>query len=254
MTQPSQPPQPSQRVTPQSTSIYYAEEDKKAHGVRWPVPQGGPSGFFTTWNALASVIVTILLLVTIPWMRIWPTTQKVAAFTIVPIAIAIMATNVCTTILSQMMFAFNAKIERGDGESPEHKDKKLALSVDFVKKMLKYNFIWHIAILVFAVVIGLTITFIPAPSTLLGQSAVFFMSFVYFVVFVMAWFLTPVEVDMGDGTPPKSVIGWEKVKYIYRDPPKWYFTIVFPILAILVLIIGVFALYGALHPVGFQGF
>lgn len=236
------------------SSVYYAQDEHKAHGVKWPVPKGGPGAFFTTWNAMAAMLITALALLTIPWMRIWPSTQKVASFTIVPLAIAIMASIIVTTILSQMMLAFNVEIERSDKEGPDKKDAKLALSVNFVKKMLEYNFIYHLGPLVMAVILGLAITFIPGPSTIMGKGAVFLVSFLYFVTFVLAWFLTPVDVQKHKDEEPETVIGMEKINHVYRNPPSWYFTILLPLLVVLVLTVCVFALYGSSTATGFKGF
>jgi hypothetical protein len=44
------------------SAVYYAEDDKKAHGVRWPVPLGGPFAFYTTWNALGARHKKLLVL------------------------------------------------------------------------------------------------------------------------------------------------------------------------------------------------
>lgn len=236
------------------TSVYYTEEHQKATHLLWPVPRGSSFAFFTTWNALGSILVTCIVLLTLPWMRIWPTTQKIAAFTVVPLAIAMMAAIVCTTIISQMMLAFNVKIDRSPHEPDDHKHKGLALGVNFVQKMLCYNFIWHVSVLLFAVILGLAITFMPGPSTIMGRSSVFLVSFLYFTIFVLSWLLTPVEIETEEGTPPITVMGWDKIKYVYRDPPKYYFTCVFPLVALLVMIVGVFALYGSLNPLGFRGF
>lgn len=236
------------------SAVYYAEDDKKAHDLRWPVPLGGPFAFFTTWNALGAIVVTSIVILTIPWMRVWTKTQKIASFTIIPLAIAMMASIVCTTIISQMMLAFNVKIERGDQEPEDCKDKKLALGVSFVQKMLCYNFIYHLGPLIFAVILGMAIALIPGPSTLLGKGAVFLTSLVFFVIFVMAWLLTKVELKQTEDGDPTSAIGWDKIKYVYRDPPQYYFSLVFPLIALLVMIVGVFALYGACSPMGFRGF
>jgi hypothetical protein len=152
------------------------------------------------------------------------------------------------------MLAFNVKIDRSDDEPEEHKEKKLALSVNFVQKMLCYNFVWHLIPLVFVVVLGLAITFMPSPTTLVGRGSVFLMSFLYFVVFVLAWLLTPVELDHEHGKPSITVMGWDKIKYVYRNPNPLYFTVVFPLVALLVLVVGNFALYGALDTKGMYGF
>jgi hypothetical protein len=236
------------------TAVYYAQDHHKARHLKWPVPMGGPKSFYTTWNAAGSILITCLVLLCIPWMRIWPTTQKIAAFTVVPLAIAAMASIVCTTIVSQLMLAFNVRIDRSDDEPEEHRGKRLALGVHFVQKMLCYNFIWHLSILVLAVVLGLAITFMPSPSTLLGRGAVFLVSFLYFATFVLAWLLTPVEIQHEEGKPTVTVMGWDKIKYVYRDPSAHYFTVVFPLVALLVLLVGNFALYGALNSHGMRGF
>lgn len=236
------------------TSVYYAEEENRANHLRWPIPLGGPKNFYTSWNAVAGILVTIFAIICIPLMRINKTSQKIAAFTIIPMAIATMASIVCTTIISQMMLAFTVKIERTSEEPEEHKGKKLTLGVKFVQKMLAYNFVWHILILVLAVVLGLAITFMPSPSTLLGKGSVFLMSFLYFTIFVLAWFLTPCDIDNNDGTDPVTVIGWEKIEYVYRKPKKYYFTVVFPIIALFMLAVGNFALYGALDSKGMSSF
>lgn len=236
------------------TSVYYAKDRHKAKHLKWPVPLGGPGAFFTTWNALAGALVTCLAILCIPWMRVFKSTQKIAAFTIVPLCIAVMASIVCTTIISQMMFAFNVKIERSDDEPTKHKRKKLALSVNFVQKMLFHNFVWHLGPLIFVVILGLGITLMPSPTTLIGRGSVFLMSFVYFALFVLAWMVTPCKLDHEHGKPPITVMGWEKIKYVYRNPPSYYFTAIFPFIAVLVLIVGNFALYGALDQKGMRQF
>jgi hypothetical protein len=236
------------------SSVYYAEETHRAEGLKWPVPLGGPFAFYTTWNALAAIIATIVVVLTLPWMRVWSSTRKVAAFTIVPIAIAMIASIVCTTIISQMLLAFNAKIERSDEEPDLHKHKKLALSVNFVQKMLTYNFIYHLGPLIFAVVLGVAIAFIPGPSTMLGRGAVFLTSLALFVALTMAWVLTKVDLKNTEKGAPVSAIGWDKIEYVYRNPPKWYFTAMFPCVGLLTLIVATFALYGASTPMGFKGF
>lgn len=249
----SKQPTPSTHAA-RPTSIYYTDEAARATHVRWPVPLGGISSFYTTWNAAAGVLITILALILIPWMRRHSTTQKIAAFTIVPLCIAVMASIVCTAIISQMLFAFNVKVERSADEPDEHKDKTLALGISFVKKMLYHNFVWHLSILVLAVVLGLCITFMPSPSTLLGRGSVFLMSFLYLTVFALAWMLTPCDLEPEEGKPPITVVGWDKIKHIYRNPPSYYFSVVFVFVALLVLLVGNFALYGALDQKGMHSF
>ena len=137
----------------------------------------------TTWRAMSfnhlnmfGIAITALALLTIPWLRIWPITQKIAAFTIVPLAIAAVASIICTAIVSQMLLSFSVDVERPENEPEEDKKKSLCISIDFVKKMLSYNFVFHLGPLLFAVLLCLAVTFIPAPSTLLGRSAVFLIS------------------------------------------------------------------------------
>ena len=108
--------------------------------------------------------------------------------------------------------------------------------------------------MILVVVLGLGITLMPSPTTLIGRGSVFLMSFLYLTLFVLAWLLTPCELDHEHGKPPITVMGWEKIKFVYRSPPSYYFTIVFPIVALLVLVVGNFALYGALDQQGMHGF
>lgn len=235
------------------TSVFYTDPDRRAEHLRWPIPKGGPKAFFTTWNAAAAVLVTALCLLTIPWMRAFPSTQKVAAFTVIPLAIAIMASIVCTTIISQMMLAFNVKIDRDDKEPDDMKNCDLSLSVGFVQKMLCYNFLWHMGPLIFVVLLGLGITLMPGPSTLVGKGSVFLTTFLYFSLFVLAWLLTPTKTSQ-EGEEPVEMTGWEKIMHVYRSPPSYYFTCVFPIIAIIVMVVGVFALYGSLDAKGMKSF
>jgi len=222
-------------------SIFKVKERHRQTDLKWPLPQGQPKDHFTTWSAAAAAIVTVLVILTIPWMRFFYKTQKAGAFTIVPLAIATMAFVVVTNIISQTMFSFNTEID--------HKEsKKLAVGVQFVQKMLKYNFLWHVLPLVAVVVLGLGITFMPAPSTLLGKGMVFLTSFLYFCVFVLAWLVTPTK------TKDKTVMGWEKIMYVYQKPKSYYFTLIFPIVAMLVLVVGNFALYGALENKDMRSF
>ena len=240
-------------MTPTSkskTSVYYIDIDQKAHLLKWPIPKGGPKSFFTTWNAVAAICITILCLFTIPWMRAFSNTQKVAAFTVVPLAIAVMASIVCTTIISQMMLAFNANIDRHEDEPKDKKNCDLSLSVSFVQKILTHNFVWHMGPLIFVVLLGLAITIMPGPSTLIGKASVFLATFLYFTVFVLAWLLTPTKTQDDD----EMVIGWEKIMYVYRNPPSYYFTIIFPLVAFIMLLLGVFALYGSMDATGMKSF
>lgn len=236
------------------TSVFYTRQEDRAQFLKWPIPKGGPKAFFTTWNAAAAVLVSALCLLTIPWMRAFSSTQKIAAFTVVPLAIAVMASIVCTTIISQMMLAFNVRIDRSDDEPADKKDRELSLSVSFVQKMLCYNFLWHLGPLVFVVLLGLGITLIPGPSTLLGKASVFLASFLYFSIFVLAWLLTPTKIHMEDNKEPVEVVGWEKIMHVYRSPPSYYFTTVFPVVAVIIMIVGVFALYGSLDAKGMKSF
>lgn len=221
---------------------------KKRHrtDLKWPIPRGEAKDHFTTWSACCAVLVTILALLTIPWMRCFPSTHKVAAFTIVVVSMATMAFVMCTNIVSQLMFSFNTDIY--EKEKEKEKEKQLAVSVGFMQKVLKYHFLLHVFPLLVVVVLGLGITLVPSPSTLLGKGTVFLTSFLLFCVFVLAWMLTPVHTKTGTHT------GWEKIMYIYRDPNPYYFTVVFPCVAILVLLVTNFALYGALNSVGMKGF
>lgn len=222
-------------------SIYKVKECHRQNDLKWPLPQGQPKDHFTTWSAAAAVVVTVLAILTIPWMRFFYNTQKVGAFTIVPLAIATMAFVVVTNVVSQMMFSFNTKIEGQENE-------KLALGAKFVQKMLKYNFLWHTLPLFVVVVLGLGITFMPAPSTLLGKGMVFLTSFLYFCIFVLAWLVTPAK------NGKEKVMGWEKIMHIYQKPKSYYFTVIFPLVAILVVVVGNFALYGALDDKGMRSF
>lgn len=263
-------------------AMYDVTDEQRAKGVEWPIPRGQPGDHFTTWSAAAGVFVTVLVLITLPWMRAFRKTQKVASFTVVSLAIAAMAWIVCTTMISQNMFSFNTNI-------PESKHRNLAVGVKFVQKMLKWNFQLHVLPLILVVVLGLAITFMPAPSTLLGKGTVFLTSFLYFCMFVLAWLLTPATVpghtgsdhsdakeseeekdkngdgegvedkkdrggDAEVGGAPKRVIGWEKIMYVYRSPNPHNFTIIFPLVALLVLVVGNFAVYGALDPRGMRCF
>lgn len=236
------------------TSVFYAKEELRAKNFRWPTPQGGAFAFFTSWNALAATFTTILVLIAVPIMRIWSTSQKIAAFSIVPLSIAVMASIVCTMIISQLLFAYNIEIERGPNEPDEHKGKKLALGVDFVQSMLNYNFIFHIGPLILAVVIGLALSFLPGPSTIMGRASVFVTTFTFFTIFVLAWLLTPIKVTHEEGEEPETVMGWQKIEFVYRNPDKKYFTIVFPIVAILTMVLATWCIYGASTPLGFRGF
>ena len=222
-------------------SIYKVKERHRANDFKWPIPQGQMKDHFTTWSAVSAVVVTILAILTIPWMRFFTMGQKVAAFTIVSLSIAAMTWVVCTNVISLMMFSFNTEIENQG-------DQKLAIDVKFVQKILKYNFILHVLPLVLVVVMGLGITFMPAPSTLMGKGTVFLTSFLYFCVFVLVWLLTPIEVKQ------EKIMGWEKIMHVYRKPKAYYFTLVFPLVALLVLVVGNFALYGALDPKGMKSF
>lgn len=201
---------------------------------QWPIPTGGLDAHFTTWSAGAAVLVTALAILTIPWMRAFKITRRIAAFTIVPLAVAAMAWVVCTAAVSQLMIAFNTHIP--------HQDEKLAVSISFVQKLLSHNFMWHVFTLVFVVILGLGITMVPAPSTLLGRGAVFLAAFLYFVVFVLVWLVVPITNDQN-----KKIMGWDKIMYVYRNPKGYYFTVVFPSVAMLTLALGVFVLYGALE-------
>lgn len=236
------------------TSVFYTDLQRRAEHLRWPIPKGGPKAFFTTWNAAAAVLVTALCVLTIPWMRAFSSTQKVAAFTVIPLAIAIMASIVCTTIISQMMLAFNVNIDRSDQEPEDKKDCELSLSVKFVQKMLCYNFLWHMGPLVFVVVLGLGITLMPGPSTLVGKASVFLTTFLYFCAFVLAWLLTPTTTPGDGASDPIEMTGWEKIMHVYRSPPSYYFTTIFPSLAVVVMVVGVFALYGSLDAKGMKSF
>jgi hypothetical protein len=221
-------------------SIYKVKERHRAHDFKWPIPQGQMGDHFTTWSAVAAVVVTVLAILTIPWMRFFTMGQKVGAFTIVSLSIAAMAWVMCTNIISLMMFSFNTDVAHQG-------DQKLAIDVKFVQKMLKYNFILHVLPLVLVVVLGLGLTFMPAPSTLMGRGTVFLTSFLYFCIFVLAWLLTPIFQG-------KKIMGWEKIMHVYNKPPSYYFTVVFPLVALLVLVVGNFALYGALDPRGMTSF
>ena len=152
-----------------------------------------------------------------------------------------MAFVVVTNIISQMMFSFNTDIEH-------EKNQKLAIGVKFVQKMLKYNFLLHVLPLIVVVALGLGITWMPAPSTLLGKGMVFLTSFLYFCIFVLAWLLTPVKVDQ------EKLMGWDKIMHVYQNPNPYYFTVAFPLISLLVLVVGNFALYGALDPKGMRSF
>lgn len=252
-----------------SGKIFYATPYTKTQGVRWPVPRGGPLSFFTTWNMIGSTAITIITLIAIPWLRVWTITQKVAAFTIIPIANATIASILCTAIVSQMLFSFNLKIERPLDEPEEDKKKPLCVSIDFVKSMLSYNFIYHLGPLLFGVLLCIAVAFIPPPSTLLGRSAVFLTSLLYFTVFVVAWLLTPTQVGVSNAASSdltkiekpspneesdEPVTGLEKIAKIYRDPPGWYMSVVFPGIALLSIVFCSFVLYGAGTTVGFQEF
>ena len=251
-------------LPPVSGKIFYATHYTKATGVRWPVPRGGPLSFFTTWNSLAAVSVSTLALLTIPWLRIWPITQKIAAFTIVPLAIATIAAICCTAIVSQMLLAFNVKVERPLSEPVEDREKELCVSIDFINSMLSYNFVFHLAPLIFAVLLSLSITFIPAPSTLLGRSAVFLMSMLFLTVFCVTWLVVPTKIGVseldafdnteGDEDKDEPCTGIQKINRIYRDPPTWYMSVVFPGIALLTMLFCAYVLYGACMSLGFQGF
>jgi hypothetical protein len=227
------------------TSIYYVDDDMRAKDLLVSVPQGSAFAFFTTWNAVTAVCVTVIALLTIPWMRQFRTTRRIAAFTVVPLIIAAMSSIVCTTIVSQMMLAFNIKIERRPDSILA--GRKLALGVEFVQKMLAYNFVAHLFPLVFVVVLGLALAYMPAPSTLLGRSSVFLMSVLYFAIFVVCWLLTPVKIQHSEELQSEVVTGWKKIKYVYRSPPMYYFTVVFPVVAIIVFVLACYALYGGMN-------
>ena len=256
--------------------IFYATHYTKTTGIRWPTPQGGPYAFYTTWNMILGLSVTGITLIAIPWLRIWPATQKIAAFTIVPLAIATIASIFCTAIVSQMLMAFNVNVERPDYEPEEDKKKDLCISIEFTQNMLMYNFIFHMGPLILAILLCLAITFIPAPSTLLGRSAVFLISFLFLTIFCVAWLVTPSKVETSDfdnhydeetleeskvqetetakNKTENEYTGIDKINQIYRDPPSWYMTVVFPMVALLTILFCSYVLYGACMSLGFKGF
>lgn len=245
-----------------SGKIFYVSQYTKTEGVRWPVPRGGPLSFFTTWNMIGAVGVSGLALLTIPWLRIWPITQKIAAFTIVPLSIAVIGLICATAIVSQMLFAFNTRVERPVHEPDEHKGKPLCVSIDFIQSMLGYNFVFHLGPLVFAVFLTLAITFIPAPSTILGRSAVFLVALLYMTIICVAWLVTPSnispeeskETGLSQDEEGEPCTGINKINRIYRDPPLWYMGVMFPGIAVLTALFAAYVLYGACMSLGFQGF
>lgn len=249
---------------PVSGKIFYATHYTKTTGIRWPVPRGGPLSFYTTWNAIAAAGITLLAILTIPWLRIWPITQKIAAFTIVPISNATIASIFCTAIVSQLLFSFNIHVERPLDEPEEDKKKSLCVSIDFIQSMLAYNFIYHLGPLLGAVLLAVAVAFIPGPTTLLGRSVVFLISLLMFTIFVVAWLSTPTKIGIsqldsfenteGEQEADEAVTGIEKIERIYRNPPMWYMSVVFPSIAILTLLFSSFALYGACSSVGIQEF
>ncbi len=257
-------PRESQALQPVSGKIFYATHYTKTTGIRWPVPRGGPLSFYTTWNLILGISVTAITLLALPWLRVWPITQKIAAFTVVPLAIATIASIFCTAIVSQMLMSFNIRVERPPSEPEEDKNKALCVSIDFTQNMLSYNFVFHLAPLIFAVLLSLAITFIPAPSTLLGRSAVFLMSLLFLTIFCVAWLVTPAKVGVSEldayeneeGVDDKdeAVTGLEKIARIYRDPPVWYMGAVFPGIALLTILFCSYVLYGACMSLGFHGF
>ena len=257
-------PRQSTEVQPVSGKIFYATHYTKTTGIRWRTPRGGPLSFYTTWNMIFAIAATVITLISIPWLRIWPTTQKIAAFTVVPLAIAAIASIFCTTIVSQMLMSFNVEVERPENEPKEDKDKALCISIEFTQNMLAYNFIFHLGPLIFAVLLSLAITFIPAPSTLLGRSAVFLMSLLFLTIFCVAWLVTPSKVGVsqldsydnyeGEDEKDEPCTGVQKINRIYRDPPTWYMSIVFPGVALLTILFCAYVLYGACMSLGFKGF
>jgi hypothetical protein len=230
------------------TAIYYADEVVRAEHLRWPVPRGSAFAFYTTWNMVLSAGATLLALAAIPWMRRFAVTRRIAAFSVVPVMVMAMASIVCTTIVSQLMLAFNVTIE--GNHDP---DRKLALGVDFVKKMLAYNFIAHVLPLVFVVLLGFGLACMPAPATLLGRCTVFLVSTLLLAVFALAWLMTPVEIEHTAGQPDITVVGWEKIEYVYRSPPSYYFYAIYPVVALLVLVVSTFGLFGGMIPTSMSG-
>lgn len=257
-------PRQDTHVQPVSGKIFYATQYTKTTGIRWPTPRGGPLSFYTTWNMILGIAVTGITLVTIPWLRIWPITQKIAAFTVVPLAIAAIASILCTAIVSQMLMSFNIQVERPTDEPEEDKEKSLCISIPFTQNMLAYNFIFHLGPLIFAILLSLAITFIPAPSTLLGRSSVFLMSLLFLTIFCVAWLVTPTKIgisqldsydnDEGEEDKDEPCTGLQKIKRIYRNPPNWYMSIVFPGVALLTMVFCSYVLYGACMSLGFKGF
>lgn len=249
---------------PVTGKIFYATHYTKTTGIRWPVPRGGPMSFYTTWNMILGIATTGLALITIPWLRIWPITQKIAAFTVVPLAIATIGSIFSTAIVSQMLMAFNINVERPENEPEEDKDKSLCVSIGFIENMLSYNFIFHLGPLIFAVLLCLAITFIPAPSTLMGRSAVFLISVLFLTIFCVSWLVTPTKIGVaeldsyenseGEDEKDEAVVGLQKIDRVYRSPPSWYVTIVFPGIALLSMIFCAYVLYGACMSIGFKGF
>lgn len=257
-------PRTTTEIQPVSGKIFYATHYTKTTGIRWPVPRGGPLSFYTTWNLILGVVATGLVLLTIPWLRIWPITQKIAAFTVVPLSIATIASIFCTAIVSQMLMAFNIQVERPTSEPDEDKSKSLCVSIEFTQNMLAYNFIFHLGPLLFAVLLSLAITFIPAPSTLLGRSAVFLMSLLFLTIFCVAWLVTPTKVGVseldsydneeGESEKDEPCTGLQKINRIYRNPPSWYVAVIFPSIALLTILFCSYVLYGACMSLGFKGF
>jgi hypothetical protein len=257
-------PHQATQVQPVSGKIFYATHYTKTTGIRWPTPRGGPLSFYTTWNMILGIAVTCITLVTIPWLRIWPITQKIAAFTVVPLAIAAIASIFCTAIVSQMLMSFNIKVERPTDEPHEDKDKSLCISIPFTQNMLAYNFIFHLGPLIFAILLSLAITFIPAPSTLLGRSSVFLMSLLFLTIFCVAWLVTPTKIGIsqldsydneeGEDEKDEPCTGFQKINRIYRNPPSWYMSVIFPGVAIMTMVFCAYVLYGASMSLGFKGF
>ena len=73
-------------------------------------------------------------------------------------------------------------------------------------------------------------------------------AFSMFCIFILAWLLTPIKVDQ------EKLMGWDKIMHVYQKPNPYYFTVVFPLIALLVLVVGNFALYGALDSKGMRSF
>jgi hypothetical protein len=207
--------------------------------VVYPVPSAGSSAFYTTWSfglcgvSVGAIVIYLLL-------HVFPSMQTSAAlrYILLPLGLMGAANSIGVFVVSQLMLAYNFKLEGEDDGKPK------SLKTSFFNSIMNVNLKAHIAPAAVSIFSLLLLALVGKSSINLWLNGwqFFGITMAWWLSFLFLYLIVPIpkkrktldaqddtddeeESEGEDETTTPCVWGFEKLQWVYNDPDAYMWVV-----------------------------